>query len=421
MKLLGNASVYLAANILNAAIPFLLLPILTRLLSPAEYGTIAMFFVMTGVFSAFTGLSVHGVIGIRYLQLSPEEFSEYVASCIGLLVVSTAAVVSLLAISGDWLVRLSGLSAGWLKVAVVVSALQFLISIRLSIWQSADMVWHYGSLQVSRSLLDAALTLVLLLGLGMAWEGRLIGTAVATVVAALVALGWLYRDRYIVKPHLWVKHVNDALRFGLPLIPHTIGGMLLLFVDRVVINQLLGAESVGIYVTAVQMGMLIGLLTESFNKAYSPWLFRRMKDAAEGAKLTIVKGTYIYFLLILLIGAGYGLAIPFILPYLVGREFVISGELMIYVSLGFSFGGCYYMVANYIFLKNRTEYLALITFCSGVLNIPLTYVLVKEMELKGAAVSYLIVNLIVFIGTWILAARTYSMPWLLPRAAPTGL
>lgn len=43
MKLLRGASVYLTSNILNSAIPFLLLPILTRYLSTEEYGKIAMF------------------------------------------------------------------------------------------------------------------------------------------------------------------------------------------------------------------------------------------------------------------------------------------------------------------------------------------------------------------------------------------
>ncbi|MCV5446120.1 oligosaccharide flippase family protein, partial [Escherichia coli] len=43
MNFLKNSSIYLAANILNAAIPFILIPILTRYLTIEEYGQIAMF------------------------------------------------------------------------------------------------------------------------------------------------------------------------------------------------------------------------------------------------------------------------------------------------------------------------------------------------------------------------------------------
>ena len=67
-KLFGNAAIYLGANILNAGIPFLLLPILTRVLTPADYGTVAMFGIVLSVLGAFTGLSVHGAIGVRYFS-----------------------------------------------------------------------------------------------------------------------------------------------------------------------------------------------------------------------------------------------------------------------------------------------------------------------------------------------------------------
>ena len=41
--LLRNSTIYLTSNILNALVPFLLLPVLTRYLTPDEYGQIAMF------------------------------------------------------------------------------------------------------------------------------------------------------------------------------------------------------------------------------------------------------------------------------------------------------------------------------------------------------------------------------------------
>ncbi|MGJ3660750.1 oligosaccharide flippase family protein, partial [Shigella boydii] len=43
MSVYKNSSIYLISNIFNALIPFILLPILTRNLTPYEYGQIAMF------------------------------------------------------------------------------------------------------------------------------------------------------------------------------------------------------------------------------------------------------------------------------------------------------------------------------------------------------------------------------------------
>ena len=40
---MSGTLIYLVSNVLNAAIPFALLPVLTRVLDPSEYGQVAMF------------------------------------------------------------------------------------------------------------------------------------------------------------------------------------------------------------------------------------------------------------------------------------------------------------------------------------------------------------------------------------------
>lgn len=411
MKLLGNASIYLGANILNAAIPFLLLPILTRVLTPAEYGTVAMFLVMVSIFSAFTGLSVHGAINVRYFQLSKEDLAEYVISCIGILVVSTSAVLAIVVLFGQWLVPVSGLPLDWLIVAVLVSGLQFLANIRLSLWQVAGKAWHYGGFQISRSLLDALLSLFLVLGLSMAWQGRVLGQSLTALLIGIIALVWLYKDQLLQRTNTWKTHSKDALRFGVPLIPHVVGGFLMVVVDRIIISNLLGKESVGIYMVAFQLGQVIGLLTESFNKAYAPWLFKTLSSEKKN-KSSIVKGTYAYFITIVLISTLYGFLLPFVIGIIVGEDFLPSAQLVIYIALGFALGGCYYMVVNYIFFVSKTEFLAVITLVSGSLNIPITYLLTLHMQLEGAAIAFLITHVISFLGSWLLSQRVYKMPWL---------
>jgi O-antigen/teichoic acid export membrane protein len=411
MKLFGAASIYFGANIINAAIPFLLLPVLTRVLTPAEYGTVAIFLVMVGLFSSVTGLSVHGAVGVRFFQLSKNDFADYVSSCVGILIVSTAFTLVLLLMFQHWVVDLSGLSIDWLIIAVLISGAQFLINIRLSIWQVAGFAWRYGGLQISRSMLDASLTLVLLLVLGMAWQGRLLGMAYSIGIFALVGVYWLYKDGYLRRPSAWHDHADDAIKFGFPLIPHAIGSMLIFLTDRLIINKKLGSDAVGIYMVALQLGMAISLITDSFNKAYAPWLYEGLNKKSKILNIKIIKGTYLYFFLILAAGSSYGLVAPYLMPYFIGEEFLNSSDLIIYISIGFSFGGCYYMVANYIFFANKNAILAFVTISAGILNIPITYFMVKNFGIVGAAFAFMVVNCLVFLGTWFAASRAYKMPW----------
>ena len=399
-KLFGNAAIYLGANILNAAIPFLLLPVLTRVLTPADYGTVAMFSIVLSVLGAFTGLSVHGAIGVRYFQLEKWELAEYVGTCIGILVISTSLLLLLVVLFGSWLEGLSGVPLDWILVAVVLSGLQFLANIRLSLWQVSGAARKYGAFQITQSLLNAVVSLVLILIVGMAWEGRVLGQALAIILFGIIALWWLLRDGLLQFRGEWRVHSRDALNFGVPLIPHVIGGLLIVATDRLIIAKLLDLTQVGIYMVALQVGQIIGIVTVSFNNAYSPWLMENLSKADEALRRNIVRGTYLYFFLVLTCAAVFGVAAPMFLVLLVGESFRAAGEVVIYITAGFAFGGCYYMVTNYIFFESRTKALALITFISGLVNISLMFVLVEHNGISGAGQAFMFSQAFSFLVTW---------------------
>lgn len=411
-KLFGNAAIYLGANILNAGIPFLLLPILTRVLTPADYGTVAMFGIVLSVLGAFTGLSVHGAIGVRYFQLEKKALAEYVGACVGILVTSTAVLFLLVAVFGSWLAVVSGVPSDWLLVAVVLSGFQFLGNIRLAIWQVSGEAKKYGAFQITQSLLNAAVSLVLILMVGMAWEGRVLGQAVAVMLFGIIALWWLLKDGLMRLSKGWRAHSRDALKFGVPLIPHVIGGLLIVAADRFVIVRLLDVAQAGIYMVALQVGQALGLMTESFNKAYAPWLMKNLSKPTEALRITIVRGTYLYFVLVLGAATVFGLLAPLFLGFLVGESFRAAGGLVIYIALGFAFGGCYFMVTNYVFFESKTKVLAFVTLVSGLVNIPLMFILVGYSGITGAGQAFMLTNALSFIGTWWLAQKLHPMPWL---------
>lgn len=411
-KFFGNAGIYLGANILNAGIPFLLLPVLTRVLTPADYGTLAMFGIVLSVVGAFTGLSVHGAIGVRYFQMETAALAEYVGACVGILVVSTSVIFLLVALFGEWLSSVSGVPSDWLLVAVILSGFQFLANIRLSLWQVSGEAKKYGAFQITQSLLNATVSLVLILMIGMAWEGRALGQSVAVILFGVIALWWLLKDSLLRYPAGWRKHSRDALTFGIPLIPHVIGGLLIVAADRFIIVRLLDVAHAGIYMVALQVGQALGLITESFNKAYAPWLMKNLTKPTDSLRISIVRGTYIYFVLVITIAAAFGLLAPMFLNFLVGESFQAAGNVVIYIALGFAFGGCYYMVTNYIFFESKTKLLALVTFVSGLINIPLMFALTEHNGIVGAGQAFMLTQALSFFGTWWLAQKVHPMPWL---------
>ncbi|MDP2240450.1 MAG: oligosaccharide flippase family protein [Burkholderiales bacterium] len=408
--LMKSAGIYTGSNIVTAAIPFLLLPILTRVLSPADYGIVAMFGIMVSIFSAFTGLGAQGALEVRYFEQERIDLPRYAASCLLILMASTAMVLLCTFLSKGILESMSGVPGDWLMIAVLVAAMQFVVLARLLLWQVSKQAWKYGAMQIGQSGLNAGLSLWLVLVIGLAWEGRTLGIVIASAIVMVIAAASLWRDGWIRSP-ISLEYIKDALRFGVPLIPHMLGGLLIAAVDRIMVTNILGVSQTGIYTVAMQIGMVLSLLTGAFNRAYAPWLFEHLKNRDGAQKIQIVRYTYLYFLLLIVMALSLGLLAPAILSVLVGEAFRTGAEVVIYVAAGFAFGGMYFMVTNYVFLAGATARLAIITLTSGVINVVATYLLISKFGLAGAGYGFMGSQAVLFLGTWYLANKVWPMPW----------
>lgn len=415
-RLAASALVYTLANALSAGIPFLLLPLLTRLLTPEEYGIVAMFSVTVTVLGAFTGLSVHGAVGVRYFQQDKYNLRRYVGTSLLLLLASTVVVLLIVSALLPMLETVTHVPGKWLTVAVIVSACQFIVQVQLALWQAAHRPVFYGLFRIGQTAVDAAISLLLILGIGMTWEGRLGGITAGCIAFMLIALITLRSGKWVT--WRWDKrYVLDALHFGVPLIPHVIGGMVIVMVDRVMITNLLDVASTGIYMVAMQIGMVLGLLTDSFNRAFAPWLMGSLKHQDATRDRRIVRYTYIYFLGVLALGLAMGFSAPAFMSWLVGPQYQVAAGFVVYITVGFAFGGMYYMVTNYIFYAGKTPWLAGVTFGSGLFHVAATYYLLSTNGLVGAAQAFMLSQAVMFVSAWWVAHKSRPMPWALQRFA----
>lgn len=411
-SLLSGSAVYLFSNILAAAIPFALLPVLTRYLTPAEYGQVAIFQTLLAGLGAFVGLSVQGAAGRKFYDshLSKPELKYFIGNCFLVLSVTTvlvflSAVVFRRALS-DWL----ALETQWLLLSVVVSSATFVIAMRMGQWQVRKKAKHYGAFQVSLSLINMLLSLLLVVYFLQGAAGRIWVLSVMPLVYAGIAVFLLYKDDLL--GFAWRPgYLREILLFGVPLIPHTAGLFLLSSVDRFVINDQLGLAQVGIYMVAVQLTAAMGLIFDAINNAYVPWLFERLKRNQMEEKKQIVRWTYAYCIALLGVVALAFIIGPPLLILIAGEKYSAAASIIGWLALGQAFHGMYLMVTNYIFYSKRTGLLSLSTITAGLINVGLLIILISFMGLKGAAIAFSISMAIKFILTWYVAQLRHPMPW----------
>lgn len=410
---LAGSTVYLFSNIFNAAIPFALLPILTRYLSPAEYGQVAMFQTFMGALGAFIGLSVAGAAGRKYFDnnTNSKTLADFIGSCVHILMVTSALALLVTWLAREPLSQWLGLETTWLLLAVMATAALVMKQLRLGQWQVRKQATRYGAFQISSSLVNLLLSLLFV----VLWQQGAVGRMSAQVwvggLFALLALWFLRRDGLL---SIWVwrpEYTKEALRFGVPLIPHIGGIFLLTAVDRFVINSKLGLSEVGVYMVAAQFALALSLVFDAINKAYVPWLFERLQRDRIDEKQQIVRFTYTWYLVIL---SAAGLAFwlgPRVLTVIAGNAYARAGEVIGWLALGQVFGGMYLMVTNYIFYSKRTGLLSLVTITSGLLNVGLLLLLIPLLGLRGAAIAFCLAMAIRFLLTWWVAQLRHPMPW----------
>ncbi|HIF9162897.1 TPA: oligosaccharide flippase family protein [Photobacterium damselae] len=413
MSLLKGAGVYLVSNILNAVIPFLLLPVLTRYLSPAEYGQIAMFQTLLAGIGTFIGLNAVGAANRKFYDDDIDEtvLRQFNGSCVHILIVSS--LIAFIAIFSfqNQLSEFLAIPTSWILASVAISAFGFITSMRLGQWQIRSQAKWFGFLQVSSSLVNMLLSLLFVIVLTQGAQGRIDAQVITGVFFAIVACVWLYKDK-LLQIFVWKpQYIKDALSFGVPLIPHHVGFFLISAVDRFVINQKLGLADAGIYMVAVQLSSAMAIIFDAINKAYVPWLFERLKRDNNKEKKQIVKYTYLYFIIVLLIAGISFLIGPLFITLIAGDEYLKAGQFIGLLCLGQAFGGMYIMVTNYIFFGKETKKLAIVTILSGVINIIILYLFIGSFGLIGAAMAFSVSKFIQFILTWILSSQIISMPW----------
>lgn len=410
--LLSDSATYLFSNVLAAAIPFLLLPILTRYLTPSEYGEIAVFQTLLAGLGALIGFSAQGAAGIKYYddKLPQTEFRYFMGNCLLVLVLSTALVLLGAVIFGQSLSEWLAIKTRWVFLSVFVSSASFVTTMLMGQWQVRKQARNYGIFQVSQSLFNMLLSVLLVVHFSQGAAGRIWVLSVTPVAYAVMALFILYRVNLVA--FAWrPKYFREILAFGVPLIPHSAGAFLLGSVDRLVINDKLGLAQVGVYMVAVQLTAAMGLVFDAINNAYVPWLFERLKRNRMDEKLQIVRWTYAYCTSLLGVAALAFLVGPSLLILIAGEKYSAATDVIGWLALGQAFNGMYFMVTNYIFYSKRTGLLSLSTVTSGLINVGLLVILISFMGLKGAAVAFAISMTIKFLLTWRIAHLRHPMPW----------
>lgn len=413
-SLFKNSFIYIATDSINKAIPFLLLPVITAYLLPAEFGIVNNFLIFSSILMIIIGLNMDGAVSANFYKLSENELKKYITSVVFLISIAFIISLGLIFVFHQLIYDYTKITLLYQALTAVLAYFYIITTIHLAVWRLREQAIKFGIYQILQTAMNLGLSLYFIIVLARGWEGRALGNLIACIVFGLVSILILYK-RQLIGSKISKAYVLDALYFGLPLVPHALSTWIRYGIDRVFITKYIGEEVNGIYATGFQFGVLMTFLTVAFNNAFVPFLFKKLSNPnsqeLELSKKNLVKMSYGIAVALVILCIFLSVVSYYIIEYFMPESYKGAQMFVFWALLTQTFQGLYFLVGNYIFFVKKTKIFALITFSCSMIQVILTYFLIQSHGALGAAYAAVIVGVLNFVAVWIYSQRVYPMPW----------
>jgi O-antigen/teichoic acid export membrane protein len=404
--------IYALTDAINKAVPFLILPLLTHYLTPSDYGIVANYTVYTSILLIFIGLNLNGAIAVNFFKMNKAKVAEYMFNLFVILVISVVVCFIVIAVSGKLFQSFLPIGYGYLLLGILITFAQMITLFNMELWRLEEKPVKFGIYQISQTLLNFLLTMLFVIALKENWEGRIWAIALATMAYGLFSLGFIIKRGYL-KIAYNKEFIRDALRFGVPLLPHALSIWLRTGIDRIFLTHFYGTEATGLYSIGFQFGLLISFLNMAFNNAYVPYLYKNLgRPDVDTLKGKLVKFTYLNVLIQIGFALFFSVASYIIIDHFLPASYQRSKEFISWAMISQAFNGMYLMVVPFYFYAKKTKFLATITFSAAALQMLTSYFLIKYYGPIGAAYSTAIMSFFTLAAVWLFVNKVYQMPWM---------
>ncbi|PTV93031.1 O-antigen/teichoic acid export membrane protein [Halanaerobium saccharolyticum] len=395
IEFINHAKNYMSAEFFTKAMAFISVPIFTRLLTPDEYGILAIFTSIISIATIFFGLNFSGSVA-RYYHEEEKQFGAFISSNILFLLLFNILLLYIINLFKVKISNLIEIEVNIFMLAVIVSVFNIPLKMFLSYLQTSKQSKRYSILSVSKSVSMLVISIIWVYMLtDKRYLGRMYGQLVVYGILFIVAIFYFIK---LSKFKFEFKYVKYSLILGIPLIPHALSGFILSYFDRIAINQITGSSDTGLYSFAYNIGMIMNVVVMAMNKAWVPIFFDNLKENNFNKinDLAFNYSKYIFMAAISLI-----LFSKEIVMVLADERYYSALDLVPIIILSYVFVFFYTLFANYSFYRKKTVLISTATLLAGFINVGLNYWLIPKFGYIAAAYTTLVSYAILFLFHYI--------------------
>lgn len=418
-SLAKGSAVYGLGAIASRFVGLLLLPVYTRLLSPAEYGLLDLLTTTSVLLFMLAELQLlSGVARGYHAAARAGELPQLVGTTVRMYlrnaVVWTALAPLLLFALGGRM----GAIGGWTVFLPVVLALvpQQMLALSQLIFRFERRPGLFVVFSLCDVVTSAAFSLAAIAGLGAGVPGVLWGLFLSKLVWGGAAV-WLRRGLYA-----WSydpARARELLAYGLPLLPAVLARWGQSSASRYVLALSLGLADVGVFGVAARVSAVVAILDTAFRASWDPVAMRLFEEEGAEAVFARVLGGYLagMFAVCTILALAGGVLARFV----AGPAYEAAGPLLGFLAFGLLWNGAAGIMGAGNAWARRTHWNALGFAGGAAMNVLLLLWAAPRWGVAAAGATYLLATLGSAGLVLATAQRSHRIPYrLLPVLAAAG-
>ncbi|MBP0014258.1 MAG: flippase [Roseofilum sp. SBFL] len=387
-QMIGNASWLASEKLLQMCLGLLIGVWVARYLGPQKFGLLSYALAFTSLFAPLATLGLDKVV-VRDLVQYPSEKNRILGTAFAIKLVSSILAYLLEIMIISWIRPDDKLTH--VLVAVVGLRMCFQVFYTIDLWFQSQVESKYTVWSKNSAYLCANGVKILLISLQapvifFAWNS--LGEIVLGAIGLLIL--YQFKGNAIAAWRMSLSWGKRLLKNGLPLMFSGIAVIIYLRIDAIMLGQIFGDESVGIYSVATKISELWYFIPTALVSSASPALIE-----AKGISISLYEQRW-QKLLTMMTGISYAIAIPMVflakpmITLMYGPNYAASGSVLaihiwatVFVSLGIA-------KSVWIVTEGLTHLALVSTSCGAVINILLNLVLIPRYQEVGAAIATVI-------------------------------
>ncbi len=382
-----NNIIYLFGTLLNAGIPFLFLPILSRLLTPNQYGEMNLFITLYSLAVPLISIGIPGYLYLRYFDEKqlPLQLLKRCFFIVGLWFL----FVFLICISVNGILEetLSSISENihfYAPLLLVAALFNAIFTSRLQLFTAMNKPVKFLSFQILYTSILFIITLFLLFKFDMNFDSRIRAIIITDIAFGIISVYLLGKLVKISKNEIKPQEGKDFLLFGFGILPHLLAAVLLSVVDKLVISYYMSMENLAVYAIAVQYTSILMIFMQGVSKEWNRTFL--LNPYAKEINRKAIK----YILAIISVGIILFLSKDMFYLLFVGENLRKGFDIVNILLLSQLFHCLYMLAAVQITYNKKTHVLSSLTVLSLILNIIFSLYWVEEHGLVGVAYATLL-------------------------------